>query len=541
MSKFHRLALLDQLMFKLEEGGLSPIHMCGAVILETSDSPYPVDGKIIADHLAACLEEVPLMRQRLIQDPLKLGDLRLVDDPGFAVRHHITCTTLPSPGGYGELAEALGNFSSSRMDLSRPLWSMEVIDGLENGRIAIALCLHHAILDGTGALRILGALWSEDPTPGRKPKTEAWKAPALPSRLRLLSDATLENAQRLYVKLPRFLLSNTAPLIRTLATELSKRIPFAEQHRESASPLPKVRKTSLNVAPISSKRAVSYLELPLDDIKALRKAFDCSINDLALLFSSCALQHYFAGIGERVDFDLVAGMPINLRSEDDDSAGNALALSRVSLHNTVADIRDRLRAIVHDTTSVKRSTKPAESLENTSTAVDYKALGTLFSPLVLDAMIHGVVRFGLLDRATLINVAVANVPGPQVPVYVAGARMHSQVPMGPCADTLALNITIGSTDECLILGFHGCARAIRDKELLPAGALQAFETLKKSAGLRRKPAARTAGSKHRRKSAPKPGTGTRTGSRRKSKTVAKSGTGTQARRSGKSESGGPAH
>ena len=121
------------------------MYMSGCMILDCSDSPHTVNGKILADHVAACMEEIPLMRQRLVQDPLQLGDLRLVEDPHFDVRDHVSRTSLKPPGGYAELTAALGTFSASRMELSRPLWHFEVIDGLEKGQIAIAMRLHHAI------------------------------------------------------------------------------------------------------------------------------------------------------------------------------------------------------------------------------------------------------------------------------------------------------------------------------------------------------------------------------------------------------------
>jgi len=484
-----RLGLLDQMMFKMEEGGMPRMYMCGAMVLDPTDSPYPVDSQIIADHLAACMEEIPLMRQRLVQDPLKLGDLRLADDPDFDVHNHITRSTVAAPGGYKELTEALGKFSTRGMDLNRPLWQCEVMDGLENGHIAVATHIHHAILDAKGAQQVMGSLFGQEPVPGRTPRDKAWPAHPDPSPISLLGGALLENMERLYIRAPRFLLNNAVPMVKALSDELSKRLPIAEAPRVSPDQSPvRAHKTSLNVAPISTKRAVAYLQLPLGDIKAIRRRFGCSINDLALLLSSCALQHYFACIDEPIDFDLIAGMPIDLRAQDDTSVGNVLAFSRVNLHNTIDDIRERLGAIANDTAAIKQSTKPAPSRENDGAGVDFGALGSLFSPLVLDATIFGITRLNLMDKTTLVNVTVANVPGSQAPLYIAGARLHSQVPMGPCTDSLALNITVGSTNEHLAFGFHGCARTIRDKELLVEGVNLAFRALKRISQPRRRAA-----------------------------------------------------
>jgi len=482
-----RLGFLDQAMFKLEEGGMSPLYMCGAFILDTVNSPYAVDRQIVADHLAASLEEVPLMRQRLIQDPLKVGDLRLVDDPDFDVRNHITCSTLAAPGGYHELTEALENFSVKRMNLARPLWHCEVIDGLADRQIAVVTHIHHSILDGAGAMKALGSIWSLEPAPGRKPRSEPWRVARTPTPLELLSGAVLENAQRLYVRTPRFIWQNAGPILRTFSDRIAKHLrPTQDPASATVGKSVKVHKTSLNVAPLSAKRKLSYLELPLDEVKSLRKVCGCSINDLALLFNSFALEHYFASVGENIDFDLIAGMPVDLRAEEDTSAGNALAFSRVNLHNTVAGIRERLKAISDETAAIKGTVKSSRSRKKEEPGIDFKALSTLFSPLTLDALIYGIAKLNLMDKAAFLNVTIANVPGSQVPVYIAGAKIHSQIPMGPCMDSLALNITISSTEEYLIFGYHGCGEAVRDKELFVEGARRAFQSLKRSINQSRK-------------------------------------------------------
>lgn len=475
------LGLLDQAMFKLEQAGMSPMYMCGAFILDTADAPYPVSAEALADHVAACMEEVPLMRQRLVQDPLKLGNLRLVDDPDFEVRKHITCSALESPGGYDQLMAALGEFSARRLDLTAPLWHFEIVEGLEDGRIALAAHIHHTIMDGMEGLRVLQNMFSEEPLPPRKPRKHNRHPASAPTRFNLVGGALLENMKRLYLQLPAFTWNNAGAILHGLSDQVSKsvsRIRGAGQGDGGKSL--KVRKTSLNVAPLSGRRTVSCLELPLDEVRALARTFDCSINDLVLLFSSFALEHYFAAIAEEIDFDLVAGMPVNIRAEDDTSAGNALYLARVNLHNTITGIRSRLQAIRDETTVVKRGATPTKKSGEKTSRVDYQALGALFSPLLLDAMLYGIVRLNLLDKAAFVNVGISNLPGNQIPAYFASARVHSLIPMAPPADSLALTICATSTDACLVLSFHGCAETIRDSELFAAGARGAFQSLKRA-------------------------------------------------------------
>lgn len=490
-----RLGLFDQAFIKLEQGGMSPMYLGGAMILDPSDSPYPVDGKAIANHLAAVMEEIPLMRQKLVQDTMRLGDMRLVDDPDFDVNNHVTLVQLPAPGGYSELTEYLGRFSVERLDLCRPLWHYEVIEGLEGGRIAVATHLHHAILDGVGASRTLGGMYSSTPIRPRKPLQKKRETEPEPGNLGLMGGAVLENARRLYVETPAFMLKNAWPLLRTISDELGKRLrPRDESKQTSSRMLPKPQKTSLSAAQLSDSRVVAYLELPLADIKALQKMHDCSVNDLALYINSVALEHYFNGISEPVDFDLIAGMPLDTREEGDDSAGNAVALARVNLHNTIADPKKRLASITKDTREIKASLSRARSKKNSrATKIDYGALSALFSPIILEAVFYIITRFSLLEKVpALLNVAITNVPGSPQPQYVAGARLVSMIPMAPCGDTLGLTITISSTEGLLLIGYHGCGETIQDKELLVEGAYAAIERLQGKGGT---PGKRKAGQK----------------------------------------------
>ncbi len=476
------LGFFDQAMLKLEAAGMSPVYMCGAFILETAGSTYPVDGEVIADHLAACMEQIPLMRQRLIQDPLKLGSLRLVDDPEFNVRNHVSHMELDAPGGYQALTKALARFSSQRIDLTRPLWQFEVITGLAEQQIAVAAHIHHALMDGMSGMRMMENMFSHKPVRGRKPRTKRLEAAPLPTPIDLLGSALTETMRRLYIQTPTFGWQNAGPVLHTLQDQISavvNRSPATE--RQPARKSIAVHKTSLNSAQISSARTVSYVELPLHEIKVLGKVFDCSINDLALLFSSFALEHYFAGIGEKIDFDLIAGMPIDVRGEDDAAGGNALSFARVNLHNRIRTVRARLKAVSGETAAIKRSARSTEQPDKPATGIDFKALSAIVSPLLMDLLASGIVRLKLMDRLPVMNVGISNVPGHLIPPYLAGAKIRSLIALAPPADYLALTITVTSTDSYLIFGFHGCADIISEKQLFVEGTRRAFRSLKNSA------------------------------------------------------------
>jgi diacylglycerol O-acyltransferase / wax synthase len=477
-----KLGLLDQAFHSLETNGLTPIIMGGAMIFDPSSSPYPLDGKILAEHLAARLERIPIMRKKLLQDRFKIGNLRLVEDPDFDVSNHISVVSLPAPGGYDELTACLESFSAQRLDMSRPLWHYEIIENLEGGKIAVATHIHHVILDGVGAVKALASLWDLQPLAPEKPVGRHWKVDAIPTPLELLRDAIRENAERLYVKTPNFLLKNAGPLAKNAAKLIKSRLQIAEQKGEAGKrALPEVRRTSLNTPRLSPKRSVSYVEFSLAEVKKVSKDIDCSINDLMLLLSSCALEHYFEKIGEELDFDLVAAMPINLRAEDStEAAGNVLTLARVNLHNTMQALPQRVGAICAQTRAVKSTTKPAKKTSKGKRGIDQMELLGLFSPIVVEGLFYAAVKFNLLEKKAFLNVAITNVPGSPVPIYLAGAKIVSTVPMAPPIDTIGMTICISSMGDLLSMGFHGCGEAIKDKHALTEGASKGFDELKKA-------------------------------------------------------------
>ena len=473
-----RMSLFDQMFYKLETGGIPPFYMCGATIVDPSNSPYPTDSRVLADHLAARLEQIPLLRKKVVQDKLKIGDIRLIDDPGFKAENHITRVTLPAPGGYAELTEYMAEFVVRRMDLSQPLWRIEVVDGLEHGRIAIATQLHHSMFDGVAAQKVMSSIWTDKPQAPEQPEGKNWQVEKEPTPFVLLRDALLENIERLYIKTPKVIAKGARPAVKAVFDAVKSRLQKQGVEIDEKIELPKVQKTSLNRDPMSLKRAVSYVEFPMDEIRALRKSLNCTVNDLVMVINSHALEHYFREIGEKVDFDLVSLMPMSARKPADDDSGNMVVPARVNLYNRVPDLRQRLDAITRDTAIIKQGHQTA--MEDTS-AIEGKEVADLFSPIILDVLVYGLVKAGLLAKAPLpFNVVVTNVPGPSEPIYLAGAEQVGCVPMAPTGDMM-LTVTASSAPGVLVISYHGCGEAVKDKELFVEGARLAVEHLKKAA------------------------------------------------------------
>jgi diacylglycerol O-acyltransferase / wax synthase len=496
----NKLSLFDQLFYKAEKAGLPPIYMCGVMILDPKQSPYPMNANTVANHLAARMERIPLMRKKVVQDSLRIGSVRLVDDPKFDVRNHVSISMLPKPGGYREFTQRLGEFSEQRIDLDRPPWHHEVIDGLAGGRIAVAMHFHHCVMDGLGAQDALTSIYDAKPVKPEVPTNAAWRVEEEPTEMSLLSEALRENVNRAFVKTPQFLRKSGLPLAKSLAAALTRQLKLKAPPAEVAPRLPKVRKTSLNSGASSFERVVSYIELPIADALAIRKHFECSINDLALVLNSAALEHYFRKIKELIDFDLVTVMPMNARKEGEKGHGNILTVAMVNLHNTIPDLATRLRTIAEDTVRIKAARRASKG-----SSIDSRSVMELLSPLVVDSLCFAVAGLNLMSRVNLANVAITNVPGSPVTLYVSGAPVVSAVPMAPVlGGGMAMTITVSSTDKYLLFGYHGDGAMISDKELFVEGARRAFESLRRSIststatvataarGRSRKPRAKTA-------------------------------------------------
>ena len=464
-----KLGLLDQLFYRLDESGMAPMVMQGASVLDPSTAVGPLDGDALAEHLAARLWKIPLLRQKVVRDPLRIGNLRLVEDPEFRIREHITRATLPPPGDVDALLGHLEKFSVQRLDLGKPLWRFEVIDGLEDGKLALVTKLHHSILDGVAGVETMMSLYDQEPLPPER-LARAPRRPKLrePSRLSLTGRALGDVASQLIAG-PRFLSRNSGALLRMLIGALRERI------RTGAGP--SAPKTSLNTRMSKERRVVAFRRFDFQELKALSRALECSINDLALLLCSAALDRYFTDIGEQPTDDLLAMMPVNVRTENQPTTGNAVSAAVVNLHTRIPRLTDRLRAIQRDARAGKEQVRPTDA-----PSIDLNEALEMFSPRLVDAIAAVASRVAswsfLTDRFLPANTVISNVPGPRGDLYIAGARVEYSIPMIPAADIVTVSWGVVSFGRSLTIGFHGCGEAVRDKELLIQGLDKAYAELR---------------------------------------------------------------
>lgn len=485
-----RLGFIDQIMHKIGTTGMPALHMQGAMVIDPATSKFEINAMILAEHIASRLQGFDILRKKLVQDPLKIGDLRMIDDPEFDVWDHISFATLPSPGDKTCLEKHLGKFSAKDFDHNHPLWQFEIIEGLEGGKIAIAQKLSHATMDGTAAMKVMMSIFDQQPSPPSKlADSPALRLPEEePSSMDLLGSALKENWDRYGVKTPRLLKTVSKNLVNVAKGSIDSWLSY---ENEEGAEVDKKKSgavcypTSLNKAISSNKRVVAVGIYKTDELKGISKALGCKMNDVCLAMASEALANYFAGIGETLQGDYIFVMPMSTRSADDKSHGNALALSPISSHSSIKSLPERLATIQRDTLEAKaKSGKVEGKVEKARMMDDVGNITDVVSPLIIDLAAHLLAKLNPWDKINFpANGVMSNVAGPREAMFFAGMPIEYQIPMIPIFHKAGLSIGATSMGNHFSFGFHGCGKVVKQENMhfLLEGLERAFVQLSEAA------------------------------------------------------------
>jgi diacylglycerol O-acyltransferase / wax synthase len=378
------------------------------------------------------LVDGPVIGHRL---PLMREDLDL--DLDYHVRH----SALPYPGGQRDLGILVSRLHSHQLDLHRPLWECHLIEGLDEGaRFAIYIKMHHSLIDGVSGMRMLLRTLSGDPeernmrsfwTVGagsRRPRPSAGDdagagSPLDPSRLVDLASQGIGAAAGL---------ARAGLQLASAAVD------------DSGLQAPYTAPPSALGGRLGGQRRFATQQYELDQLRAFASAADCTLNDIVLYLCSTSLRHYLDEHARIPERSLKAGVPVNLRDPEDQSAGTAIGMIIAELATNVADPRERIDAI-------KRSMRDAKQhLQELP-----KASRTPYT-LALNAPFITALVAGLGGRAPApFNVTISNVPGPTEPLYFNGARLDALFPLSLLTHGMALNITCVSYAGTMNFGFTG--------------------------------------------------------------------------------------
>ncbi len=417
-----QLGILDAAFINLEQTN-TPQHVGGLGIYDPSTAPGGfVRFKDVIASFERRLGKLPLFRTRIVEVPGGLDRPYWVKDGNFDVEFHLRHIALPAPGDWRQLCIQVARLHSRPLDMSRPLWEAYIIEGLDNipnlpaGCFAVYTKMHHALVDGAGGSSFMAALHDLRPDPGDDDTADE---PRLvdtdPSMAELLSRASINRVR------------NTLQLVRGTARNTIAIGKYALEVYREQIPVPDVSapKTIFNRA-VGPHRVFDAAEFPLDGFKAIKDATGVTLNDVALGVIGGALQRYLQGKGEApAEGSLAAAIPLNMRTRRDMTAdNNQVGSVFASLHTDIADPVERLLAI-------KQSTAEAKASGEASPMVDAMKLAGVFSPLVSKA-VAGFWARNELSRFIPMNVStcISNVPGPDFPLYCAGARMVDYYGLG---------------------------------------------------------------------------------------------------------------
>ena len=471
-----QLSGLDASFLHLETPA-QPMHV-GA--LHVFEIPPGQTGKFVTRlraHIASRLPAAPVLRRRLWWMPLNLANPAWVDAEPDLKRHIVEIKLPPSAklgDGQAALEEAVSQLHPVLLDRERPLWKMHVLEGLAPSpsglrRVGLYTQFHHAAVDGQAAValaQVILDLQAEGRDLAIRPSSRSkvfqlgWQE--------MLRGAIANEASQVAQIVRQ--LPGTAKALAGAAGAALQRTQLLAGDKATPSNLTLAPRTPLNQS-IGPGRAFAAISLPLDRLKASARLHEATLNDIVLLLCATALRRWLGAHGGVPRKSLVAAVPISLRAKGDTSSDNQASMSLVSLGTHLADLKKRLAHIKQATGAMKATVGGLKSVLPT----DFPSIGV---PWLMEALtaLYGKAR--VADRLPLVaNVVISNVPGPPVPLYMAGARMLSNYPTSIVVHGMALNITVQSYDQQMDFGLMADAGAMPDVRTLADALRVAFDDL----------------------------------------------------------------
>jgi diacylglycerol O-acyltransferase len=457
--------------FMIAESRSTPMHVGG---LQLFDLPEGADVGWARETYERSLqaEDVsPLYLKRPTRSLTTAGAWFWTEDDLFDLEYHVRHSALPAPGRVRDLLELCGRLHGTRLALERPLWEMHFIEGLADGRVAVYTKLHHALVDGVSAMRLLQATLSTDPHATDTPPP--WAVRNAATKVEHDQAALSERLLNLPIGAARSALAisaEAAGLPGALVKTLNRGV-----RNETAPIALYAPKTILNRR-ITGARRFAAQQWPMDRIREVGKASGTTINDVVLAMCSGAMRNYLEELNALPTQSLISMVPVSLKLNEASSAsvagGNAVGTIMVKLATDEADPADRLRTIHASVTSGK------EALASMSPSQILAMSGLGVSPLVLLPML----RLQGITRPPF-NLVISNVPGPKKTLYMNGARLSGMYPLSIPYHGQAMNITCTSYDGMLNFGITGCRRTAPSLQRLLTFLDDELAALEKAAGV----------------------------------------------------------
>jgi diacylglycerol O-acyltransferase / wax synthase len=439
-----RLTGLDSSFLHLERGP-AHMHVASTALFQGATPDYDA----FCDHVDSRLHLVPRFRQKLRQVPLGQGRPRWVDDPHLNLAYHIRHTALPSPGSEDQLRTLAARIFSQRLDRSKPLWEMWLVDGVDGGRFAIVTKAHHALVDGVSGMDLTTVLFDTEPDPDHVPVAEPWAPRPEPSDAQVLGEALVERATS-----PAEIARGARAVFRAPRRAAGAVVDALEAAGAFARAGFGAPGSPFNVE-IGPYRRFEMVQTSLADLKRIKNATGGTVNDVILAAVAGALGRYLRGHGHSTHgLTLRAMVPISVRTADEQGAlGNRVSSYMAPLPIGIDEPLERLRAVSSTMGDLKESKQAVGATLMTEL--------TDFAP---PTIVGQAAR--LQSRQRFFNLVVTNVPGPQFPLYLLGRELLAVFPMVPLAKRQTVCFGIMSYNGQVNFGLVGDYDAMSDLEAL---------------------------------------------------------------------------
>ncbi len=441
-------------IFLLGESREHPMHVGGLQLFE----PPPGAGRGFVRELYKSLADQrdfqPTFRKHPASFVGGIANLGWSYDDAVDIDYHVRRSALPSPKRVRELLELTSRWHSSLLDRHRPLWETHIVEGLKDGRFAIYTKVHHALIDGVSAQKLMQRALTTDPEDHeirapwtlRKPKRKSSTSSPLSTLARTAGSLAA-------------LAPSTVGLARAALFEQQLTLPFGAP------------KTMLNVK-IGGARRCAAQSWSLDRIKNVKKAAGVTVNDVVLAMCSGALRYYLLEQDALPDTPLIAMVPVSLRTEEEADAGGNLV--GAILCNLATDAEDPAQRLLTISDSMRSNKKVFSQLPR------FQALA--LSAVNTSALALAAVPGWVSSTSPPFNIIISNVPGPTQPIYYAGARLDGNYPLSIALDGQALNITLASNAGNLDFGLVGCRRSVPHLQRLLAHLESSLKDLERAVG-----------------------------------------------------------
>lgn len=496
-----KLSSMDASFLYLETPEM-PMHVGSMAIFrlpETYNGDFFEDFKAM---IASRLHLAPILKSRLEKAPLDIDHPSWVEDDQFDIDRHIFRSALPAPHDRATLERIVGWMHAKLLNRARPLWEFYVFEGMQNNEIGLYSKMHHACIDGGAGAALTSMIYDVTPVP-REVAPPAVRA-KVGQEARDIAANLLDSYRQLWsrpldpqlaakgIELPRTGKSDLGSVLFDNAMfQIETAVKFAgalPTMLKSVSDVvgkivdPKTRDslnamasppTLLNKA-ISSERSFAGVSIPLSQAKQVAKQAGGKLNDVVLALASGVARRYLKEHGGLPQKSLTAAVPISLREEGNTEANNQVFGMVCAIATDVQDPKDRLQAIIAQSTRSKEISHPLRAL-----MPQMSNLSMLGAPIMVQILALLYSRSSLSDvLPPAANITVSNVPGPRQTLYAAGAELLHIYPVSIATHGLALNITVQSYRDQLDFGFIAGANIIPHVERMADMLPEEFELLR---------------------------------------------------------------